>query len=198
VIPLLAASANRPGATARDAPVSIMLAPWPAASAFPPDAAAETQMEWLQRVVLGVRQIRGEMDISPAKKLPLLLQHASPDDLEQARRHQPLLMRLAGVEEPQVLPTGAKAPPAASALVGTLTLLVPMAGLIDPAVERARLQKNIGKIQQEIVRANAKLTNDNFVRSAPAAVVTQERTRLSEFEGTLAGLERQLDQVRGL
>ena len=198
VIPLLASSANRPGASARDAPLSIMLAAWPAASAFPPDPAAETQMEWLQRVVLGVRQIRGEMDISPAKKLPLLLQHASPDDLEQARRHQPLLMRLAGVEEPQVLPTGAKAPPAASALVGTLTLLVPMAGLIDPAVERARLQKNIGKIQQEIVRANAKLTNDNFVRSAPAAVVTQERTRLSEFEGTLAGLERQLDQVRGL
>ena len=177
---------------------TIMLAPWPGVSDYAADEAAEADMQWLMRVVLGVRQIRGEMDISPAKKLPLLLQHASANDLELARRHQPLLMRLAGVLAPQALASGTTAPPAAAALVGELTLLVPMAGLIDPAVEFTRLEKRMRKTQEEITRAGAKLANENFVRSAPAAVVVQERERLAEFERTLAGLTRQLAQVRAL
>jgi len=179
-------------------PATVMLAPWPGAADYTADENVEAEMQWLMRVVLGVRQIRGEMDISPAKKLPLLLQHASPSDLALARRHQPLLMRLAGVEAPQALVAGAAAPPAASALVGEMTLLVPMAGLIDPAVEITRLEKRARKIQEEITRAAAKLNNENFVRSAPEAVVVQERERLAEFERTLAGLTRQLAQVRAL
>jgi valyl-tRNA synthetase len=177
---------------------TIMLASWPKAGDYAADETAEADMQWLMRVVLGVRQIRGEMDISPAKKLPLLLQHASVNDLELARRHQPLLMRLAGIEAPQALAEGVSAPPAAAALVSELTLLVPMAGLIDPAAEIARLEKRMRKTQEEITRASAKLGNDNFVRSAPEAVVVQERERLAEFERTLAGLGRQLAQVRAL
>jgi valyl-tRNA synthetase len=177
---------------------TIMLSSWPAAGDYAADDAAETDMQWLMRVILGVRQIRGEMDISPAKKLPLLLQHASATDLALAQRHQPLLMRLAGIEAPQALPEGASAPPAAAALVGELTLLVPMAGLIDPAAEITRLEKRMRKTQEEITRASNKLGNDNFVRSAPEAVVVQERERLAEFERTLAGLGRQLAQVRAL
>ena len=150
------------------------------------------------RVVLGVRQIRGEMDISPAKKLPLLLQHATANDLELAQRHQPLLMRLAGVEAPQALGPGTTPPPAAATMVGALALLVPMAGLIDPAVERARLEKRMRKLREEIARASGKLGNDSFVRSAPAAVVVQERARLADFERTLAALAQQLEQVRAL
>ncbi len=189
------AAANQSNAGA--AP-TIMLARWPTAGDYAADEAAEADMQWLMRVVLGVRQIRGEMDISPAKKLPLLLQHASASDLELARRHQPLLMRLAGIEAPQALAAGVNAPPAAAALVGELTLLVPMAGLIDPAAEIARLEKRMRKTQEEITRASAKLGNENFVRSAPEAVVVQERERLAEFERTLAGLTRQLAQVRAL
>ena len=184
--------------TTAPSPATIMLAPWPAASDFAVDEVAEADMQWLMRVVLGVRQIRGEMDISPAKKLPLLLQHATAQDLELARRHQPLLMRLAGVEAPQALAAGSAAPPAAAALVGGLTLLVPMAGLIDPAVEIQRLEKRLRKTEEEIARAGAKLDNQNFVRSAPEAVVVQERERLAEFERTLAALSRQLAQVRAL
>ncbi len=160
---------------------SIMLAPWPAAGAFAADAAAEHEIGWLMRVVLGVRQIRGEMDISPARKLPLLLQHAGAEDIELAQRHQALLMRLAGVNAPQPVAPGATPPPAAAALVGELTLLVPMAGLIDPAAEHARLSKRIEKTRQEIARARAKLGNDNFVRGAPATVVAQERERLARL-----------------
>ncbi|MBS0388460.1 MAG: class I tRNA ligase family protein, partial [Proteobacteria bacterium] len=177
---------------------SIMLAPWPQAAVFPADAGAEAELQWLMKVVLGVRQIRGEMDISPARKLPLLLQHASPNDRELAARHETLLVRLAGIEPPQLLADDASPPPSAAAMAGSLTLLVPMAGLIDPVVELARLDKSLRKTRAEIAKAQAKLANDNFVRSAPAAVVEQERARLAEFGQTLAGLERQLARVQAL
>jgi valyl-tRNA synthetase len=73
-----------------------------------------------------------------------------------------------------------------------------MAGLIDPKAELERLGKRAQKTGAEISKARAKLGNENFVRSAPAAVVAQERERLAEFERTLAGLERQLAEVRQL
>ena len=177
---------------------TIMLAPWPLASGFAADPEAERDMQWLMAVVLGVRQIRGEMDISPARRLPLLLWHASPADASLAQRHQALLMRLAGVEAPQILDAAAPAPPAAAAMVGELTLLVPMAGLIDPAAELARLERKMQKTRAEIARAQNKLSNANFVNGAPPAVVAQERERLSAFEQALLGLGRQLDQVRAL
>jgi valyl-tRNA synthetase len=177
---------------------SVMLAPWPQSTDFAADARAEHEIGWLMRVVLGVRQIRGEMDISPARKLPLLLQNAGAEDVELAQRHRALLIRLAGVEPPQTVAPGTNPPPAAAAIVGELTLLVPMAGLIDPAAEHARLTRKIKKTREEIARAQAKLGNDKFVGSAPAAVVAQERERLASFEQSLAGLGRQLEQVRAL
>jgi valyl-tRNA synthetase len=185
-------------AAATQAAPTIMLAAWPDASAFAADAQAELDMQWLKAVVLGVRQIRGEMDISPARRLPLLLAGAGATDAELAQRHQALLMRLAGIEAPRLLEAGTKPPPAASALVGELTLLVPMAGLIDPGAELARLERKLQKTREEIARAQAKLDNANFVRGAPPAVVAQERERLAAFEQALAGLGRQLDQVRAL
>jgi valyl-tRNA synthetase len=175
-----------------------MLAPWPAASDFPADAAAEADIAWIRAAVLGVRQIRGEMDISPARRLPLQLQHASARDRELAGRHGPLLARLAGLENLSVLADEERAPPSAAAIVGELALLVPMAGLIDPQAELERLRKRIQKTTAEIGKARAKLDNASFVRSAPETVVQQERARLADFERTLAGLERQLGEVRQL
>ena len=194
----VSASASAAASAGTSASASIMLAPWPSAADFANDPAAERDLQWLMQVVLGIRQIRGEMDLSPSRKLPLLLQNASAADLALAQRHQALLMRLAGVEAPCPLAEGARAPPSATAIVGELTLLVPMAGLIDPAAELSRLEKQLRKTGEEISRAQAKLGNDNFVRSAPAAVVAQERERVTEFERTRAGLERQLAQVRAL
>ncbi|HEY4974088.1 MAG TPA: class I tRNA ligase family protein, partial [Steroidobacteraceae bacterium] len=177
---------------------SIMLAPWPQAAQFEHDAAAETELHWVMQVVRGIRQIRGEMDISPTRRLPLLLQHASASDLQLAQRHHALLTRLAGLESLQPLAAGKTAPPAAAALVGELSLLVPMAGLIEPASELARLDKRLQKIEQELKRARGKLANDNFVANAPTEVVEQERSRLAEFERTRTALLRQSEQVQAL
>ncbi|HEX2790590.1 MAG TPA: valine--tRNA ligase [Steroidobacteraceae bacterium] len=177
---------------------SIMLAPWPQAAQFEHDAAAETELRWLMQVVLAIRQIRGEMDISPARRLPLLLQHASASDLQLAQRHHALLSRLAGLESARPLAAGETAPPAAAALVGELGLLVPMAGLIEPASELRRLGKRLQKIEQELTKSRAKLAVESFVNSAPADVVEQERTRLAERESERAALLRQIEQVRAL
>jgi valyl-tRNA synthetase len=177
---------------------SIMLAAWPQAAQFQHDPAAEAELRWVMQVVLAIRQIRGEMDISPARRLPLLLQQASTSDLQLLQRHDALLMRLAGLESIQALAPGATAPPAAAALVGELSLLVPMAGLIEPAGELQRLDKRLQKIEQELKKSRAKLAVESFVASAPADVVEQERTRLAERERERAALLRQIEQVRKL
>ena len=177
---------------------SIMVAPWPRAEEFPSDAAAESDVRWIQAFVLGVRQIRGEMDISPSRRLPVLLEQASATDRHCAETHRAFLERLAGLESLRLLPDAEVAPPSATALMGGMRVLVPMAGLIDPQAELARLGKRIAKTREEIGRARGKLGNDSFVRNAPGDVVAQEQARLADFEQSLANLEQQLHRVERL
>jgi valyl-tRNA synthetase len=176
---------------------TIMLAPWPRAADFPHDADADAEIGWLRGVVEGVRQIKGEMDIA-MRRVPLLLAHTSQMDLERLRRHGALLSYLSALTEIRVLAQDEAPPPAASAIVGEFTLLVPMAGLIEPASELARLEKLVQKNRQELARARAKLGNQEFVHNAPGEVVAQERDRLADFERREAGLARQIQQVRVL
>jgi len=177
---------------------TIMTAPWPQMSDWTRDSDAESDVEWIKAFVLGVRQIRGEMDISPSRKLPALLENVETAERARLSTYASYLQRLAGLESLRILDAGEAAPPSATAVIGAMRVLVPMAGLIDPKAEAARLDKRIVKIRDEIKRANAKLANDNFVRNAPPEVVTQEKTRIAEFERTLASLEGQLQRVREL
>jgi valyl-tRNA synthetase len=177
---------------------TIMLQPYPTPVEFPQNEQAEREVAWIQKFILAVRQIRGEMDISPAKKLPVLLKDATPADLAMIKRHRPYLERLAGLESLTLLEPDTIAPQSAMALVDHLSLLVPMAGLIDPAAEIERLGKRLAKTRGELAKANQKLVNESFVRNAPPAVVTQERERVGEFEHAIAGLEMQLARVRSL
>ncbi|MET0282655.1 MAG: valine--tRNA ligase [Steroidobacteraceae bacterium] len=177
---------------------TIMLAPWPQAADHAADASATVDVHWMKGVILGLRQIRGEMDISPARRLSPLVQGASPADIAQFTQHAALLGRLAGIDGVRVLAAGEAAPPSAAAVVGDLTLLVPMQGLIDPAVELARLRKKRDKNQQEITRALAKLQNPNFLSNAPPEVVATERERIAQFEKVNESLARQVEIVQGL
>jgi valyl-tRNA synthetase len=97
-----------------------------------------------------------------------------------------------------LLAAGAPAPQAAVALVGTLALLVPMAGLIDAAAEVERLTKLLSKNQADLAKTRAKLGNENFVRNAPPQVVASERERTVDLERAAAGLSEQLERVRGM
>jgi valyl-tRNA synthetase len=177
---------------------TVMLQPYPSSAEFPPDAAAEREVAWVQAVVLGVRQIRGEMNINPSRRIPLLLRDAAAQDRDWSTRHRAWLERLAGLESITVLAGDAAAPPAAIALVGTLALLVPMAGLIDVRSEIERLTKVTAKAEKDLTGVRARLANEGFVNAAPPAVVAAERERLAELERTVSGLRAQLERVRGL
>ena len=187
----IAPLAGRAGAT-------VMLAPWPKRVDFPVDEAAEAEAAWLQRVILALRQVRGEMNIAPSRRIPVLASHGSAGDTERLARHGLYLTRLAGLERIDVLAAGAHPPAAATALAGDLQLHVPMAGLIDAGAEIERLGKLIAKNENELKKARGKLANENFVRNAPPDVVAQERERIAGFERDLAQLGPQLARVRSL
>ncbi len=174
---------------------TIMLQPYPFAGDSGEDRTAVADIDWVRDFILGVRQIRGEMDISPGKRLPVLLDNASADDRRRAAEHDALIRRVVRVESVSVLAEGAEPPPSATALLGELRLLVPMQGLIDVDLERARLEKQAGKVKTDLARANAKLGNPNFVSNAPADVVSQERERALDFENQLEQLEAQLERL---
>ena len=174
---------------------TIMLQPYPQADAARRDTEAEAEIDWLMRFILGIRQIRGEMDISPGRRLPVLLQHASTDDVARAERLRHLLERVGRVESIDVLDDDQAAPGAATALMGDMRLLVPMAGLIDVAAERERLGKLSRKIETDLARSKGKLANDSFVNNAPPAVVTQERERVDGFEKQLSQIADQLARL---
>jgi valyl-tRNA synthetase len=153
---------------------------------------------WIQSVILGVRQIRGEMNISPARRIPVLLKGASAGEQRYVTLHRAWLERLAGLESITLVDAAASVPQSALALVGTLTILVPMAGLIDADAEAERLGRLLARAQRDLDKTRERLANDNFVRNAPAEVVSGERARAEELERTASGLAAQLARVRGL
>ncbi len=177
---------------------TIMLAAYPQPDADDQDADAVAEMDWVMRFILGIRQIRGEMDISPGKRLPVILQNASARDVRLAQRHGELLRRVGRVESIAPLADGEDAPASATALLDDLRLLVPMAGLIDVAAERQRLGKLKDRVDAELARANGKLGNANFVNNAPESVVQQERERVEDFEKQLSQIEEQLQKLDAL
>ena len=132
------------------------------------------------------------------QKRPLLIRNASANDVRLLASHRGFLERLAGLDCPRELSPGETPPASAAAVVGEMTLLVPMAGLIDPAAELARLTKRLGKTRQEIAKATAKLGNANFVANAPPEVVATERERIAQFEMVTESLARQIQLVQGL
>jgi valyl-tRNA synthetase len=174
---------------------TVMLQPFPDATSFPEDLAAEEELAWIQGFVLGIRQIRGEMDISPGKSLQVLLQDVGDGDRRLLDLHATLLQTLARVEEIGLLPAGAEPPPAATALLGSMKILVPMAGLIDVAAERQRLEKNRAKAKADLQRCEGKLGNQHFLARAPDHVVDKERARFETLQREIQQFSEQLEKL---
>ncbi|MFT5500871.1 MAG: valyl-tRNA synthetase [Woeseiaceae bacterium] len=177
---------------------TIMLQPYPQVRDEFDDTAAEKELEWVKQFILGIRQIRGEMDISPGRALPVLLAEAGDEDRRFAERNALLLERVGRVESVTALTADEEAPPSATALLGNMRLQVPMAGLIDVEAERGRIGKQRDKIAADLAKSNGKLGNDKFVNNAPADVVTQERQRVADFEQQIAQLGEQLERLDDL
>jgi len=177
---------------------TIMRTDFPTASAVPTDAQAEPEMRWVMDFILGVRQIKGEMDIALSRKLEVLLQNMSATDAEYLKRNLHYLMRLAGVETPRVLGSGEAAPIAAVALLGNLEILVPMKGLIDPTAELDRLAKRLRKAEVDLIKLEAKLGNSQFAKNAPPEIVAKDQLRLEELRTEIGQLSAQTARVTKL
>ena len=177
---------------------TIMLQPYPVRDAYPANTQSERELDWMRGFVLGIRQIRGEMNISPGRELPVILQGASATDTEWLVKHEPLLKRLARLESVIVLGDDESPPPAATALLGEMLILVPMAGLIDIDAEIARLTRQRDKLKSELDRCTKKLANENFVNNAPESVVEKERARIEEFTISMQQLDEQLQVMEAL
>ncbi|MDH1282582.1 valine--tRNA ligase [Pseudomonas chengduensis] len=177
---------------------TIMLQAWPVANESRIDTAAEGDIEWVKQLMLGVRQIRGEMKISMAKRIDIIVANASAEDLRRLADFEPLLSKLAKLESVRVLAAGEEAPMSATTLVGEMEVLVPMAGLIDKDAELARLDKEVGRLQGEVQRVGGKLNNQGFVAKAPAEVLDKERAKLAEAEQALAKMVEQRGKIAAL
>ncbi len=171
----------------------------PQAGDYARDEVALADIDWLKSVLSGLRRIRSEMNISPAKLVPLVLEGGDARDRERHARFAAAIAFLARVE-PQAmrwLGAGEVAPAAATAVVGELKLLIPLLGLIDVDAELKRLAKEIARLDGEIRKCEGKLGNANFVANAPAAVVEQEKQRIAEFSMTMNGLREQAAKLGG-
>ena len=177
---------------------TLMLQPWPEFNPERIDEAAEGDIEWVKAFMLGIRQIRGEMNISMAKRIDVVLGDASESDQRRLADNEPLLKKLAKLESVRVLNQGEEPPLSATALVGDMQVLVPMAGLIDKDAELARLDKEIGRLDGEVKRVGGKLGNAGFVDKAPAEVIDKERAKLAEAEQAKARLVEQRERIASL
>jgi valyl-tRNA synthetase len=184
------------GPLAGKAGATIMLQPYPESGDKGVDNAANADIEWLKGVIVGIRNIRGEMNIPPGKELTVILGNGSERDKSRLEENAPFLKKLAKLADIAWLPAGEEAPFAATALVGDLEILVPMAGLIDRDAELARLAREIGKLEQELSRIQGKLNNASFVDKAPAAVVAKEREKLQAQQQALETLQEQEHRIR--
>ena len=174
---------------------SVMIAPWPQAGEFPEDATAEAEIEWLQGFVLGIRQIRGELNLPPGRKLDVLVQGADDQDRARMRSLSGLLHPMAGINELSELAADAEPPPAASALHGEMRLLTPLAGIIDPVAERTRLEKLRAQTEKALQATEKKLANPQFLAKAPPEVVQAAEDRRCALARDLESLAEQIQRL---
>ena len=167
---------------------TIMLQPFPVADPAMVDKGADADIDWVKKVIVAVRNVRGEMNISPAKALPIYLARGDATDKRRLDENRQFVSKLASLESITWLENPSEAPLCATALAGDLEILVPMAGVIDVAAELSRLDRDIGKITIEVNKLSGKLSNAKFADKAPAEVVEKERQKLEDFESSLSKL----------
>jgi valyl-tRNA synthetase len=173
---------------------SIALQPYPVSQSDKIDPASEAWINEVKAIIDACRNLRGEMQISPAQKVPLWI-YGDKDFLTKAA---PYLSALAKLSEVKIVTDESTlekdAPGAPIALVGRNKLLLKIE--VDPKAEQARLTKEITRLANEIAKCQSKLNNESFVARAPAAVLEQEKKRLADFEVSHAKLTEQLAKLK--
>jgi len=177
---------------------TIMIQAYPVYIESQVNTAVESDIIWIQAVILGIRNIRGEMNISPAKPIPVYFYNGSTEDKRRLEEHRALLQALAKIDTISWLNLEDKRPTAATALVGNLELLVPMAGLIDKRAELARLQKELDKLNKDLDKVSKQLKNEHFVKNAPKEIVDKEKNNVRELEMKINKLKERKNDIESI
>jgi valyl-tRNA synthetase len=138
------------------------------------------------------------MDIAPSKLLPVLLKNVLPEDISRLEENAMFLNSIAKLETVTVLNEDDKAPACATSLLGSLEIMIPMAGLIDKNAELARISKALDKLEKDFARTQGKLANEKFVSNAPDAVIDKEKAKLADFTMQMGKLYGQRSSIESL
>ncbi len=175
---------------------ALIVAPWPIADTLRLDDETEQQFSLVQEVVTRIRDARNQMNVEPARRIPVIL--AVGDALEMFEAQTPLIEFLARTEKPQLHHTLAQKPEQSMSLLAyAVEIYLPLAGLLDLAKELERLDKEIAQAQQETVRLQGKLANENFVARAKPEVVEKEREKLAAQEERISKLKARRTELGG-
>lgn len=174
---------------------TIMLQPYPEKEESLISPACENELNWVKTIITSIRTIRSEMNIPPSKFIHVLFKKGTPNDHQYYQNNKHIIDALAKIENVKWLSTNDSTPESATAFVGELEILIPMADLIDVKEESARLLREIIKLTKEVERAETKLQNPNFVDKAPQEVVLKEQEKLLELKKTVHKLDMQLKKL---
>lgn len=177
---------------------TIMLSAYPQANAELINPDIEKTIEWLQSAIQAIRTIRSEMAISPAQWIPLLIKNATPEIKNEIEKHKHTFMVLSKLESINHLETDRSAPISASAVLGEVEFLIPMANLINKEAEMARLNKEIAKLDKDIQLAEGKLANPQFADKAPAEIIAKEQEKLAQAQITKEKLLQHKERIAAL
>ena len=181
---------------------SIMTAAFPTADDSLISLQTEHDMTWLQALIGAIRNIRGEMKLGNAVRLPVLLDNISDEETARLSRIENQFKSLAKVDTLTIVNAGEgsdkELPLSSSSMVGQLKVLVPMKGLIDPTAELNRLAKAQEKLTKQAESLRSKLSNESFVSKAPANVVESEKAKLAEMDTQLAEMNKQIEQLKAI
>lgn len=181
---------------------SIMTAAFPTADDSLISLQTEHDMTWLQALIGAIRNIRGEMKLGNAVRLPVLLDNISDEETARLSRIENQFKSLAKVDTLTIVNAGDGSdkalPLSSSSMVGQLKVLVPMKGLIDPTAELNRLAKAQEKLTKQAESLRSKLSNESFVSKAPANVVESEKAKLAEMDSQLAEMNKQIEQLKAI
>jgi valyl-tRNA synthetase len=174
---------------------SVTIAEYPSTERKLDDPAAEAEMKPVIEVIEGIRTIRGESNLAPTVKLSAHVQTGSSQIQKTLEKWRSYVLPLAGLRELQVGPRGKKPSQAAADIRAEMEVYVPLAGVVDLAVERARLAKEIARAEGELNSVEKKLENPEFVKNAPAEVVEKDKARVGELTDRIAKLEENLQRL---
>jgi valyl-tRNA synthetase len=174
----------------------LIVAPWPDFLCEPDDPDASAEMEWVVQAISAIRALRAEMNVPPAARVPLLIKDGEPVAVQRIKRHREHFIRLArvdGFEATASVPAGG-----IQTMVEGATLILSLGAVVDLAREKARLGKEIGKLDDELTKIAAKLGNPAFLAKAKAEVVEEQREREADASRDRARLKAAHDRLTAI